>query len=281
MVEAKKIKEIENNKDIVSEYLFERGLSPKIMDNPRYESILWKLSNMIRKMNLSTNRVGLLSLLNSIISIDADGNLVMLEGEGPDNTIITSKYMYDSETEKLKRVRVESGEGGIPKVTTISVYNDDGIEEALGLQQLTAEGEYFSKTTRLENRIDVIKIERKWTRDGIDELLPDVYQQRIFWAALEDIFPNADDIDPFEIMHFNVLGTPDIYEDVPPVVQASLKDTEGRVIPFQEVKRQKIQSDYKINNKHYSRTNAFEKGLAKYLCVKDIELDDEQYIMYK
>ena len=41
--------ETEQNKHFLEEYLYERGISTEITENPRYDSILWKLSNLIRK----------------------------------------------------------------------------------------------------------------------------------------------------------------------------------------------------------------------------------------
>ena len=123
MLEKDKVETI-RNKDMIGEYLFERGVSSNIIENPRYESILWKLSNILRKMKLSYNVESAKSYLSSIISIEEDGSIILLEGEGPNNTIVSSKYMYDIADDKLKRLRVESKDG-IPNIQTISIYNDD------------------------------------------------------------------------------------------------------------------------------------------------------------
>lgn len=274
MLEKDKVETI-RNKDMIGEYLFERGLSSNIMENPRYESILWKLSNILRKMKLSYNIDSAKSYLSSIISIEEDGSIIILEGEGPNNTIVSSKYMYDIEDDKLKRLRVESRADGVPNIQTISIYNDDGIEESVGVEQNVENGKYFSKATRVKDRIDIIKIERLEQEGKKLQRLPDVYQKRAFWAALEDIDPDAETIDPYGIMHFDILGIPDIYVDLTPEENAKVAQDGGKIFPLPEAQRAKQLSDYKQNNDNYGRTKAFEKGVAKYLVVKDRIIDED------
>lgn len=274
MLEKDKVETI-RNKDMIGEYLFERGLSSNIMENPRYESILWKLSNILRKMKLSYNIDSAKSYLSSIISIEEDGSIIILEGEGPNNTIVSSKYMYDIEDDKLKRLRVESRADGVPNIQTISIYNDDGIEESVGVEQNVENGKYFSKATRVKDRIDIIKIERLEQEGKKLQRLPDVYQKRAFWAALEDIDPDAETIDPYGIMHFDILGIPDIYVDLTPEENARVAQDGGKIFPLPEEQRAKQLSDYKQNNDNYGRTKAFEKGVAKYLVVKDRIIDED------
>lgn len=274
MLEDKKA-ENTKNKNMVERYLREKGISSKIIANPRYETILCKLSNIIRKMKLTNREADAINFLNSIITIDDDGSFVMLEGEGPENTIVTSKYMYDEDDGKLKRFRVESRQDGIPNIQTISVYNKNGIEESLGLEQNIDRGKYFSKATRLPGRIDVIKIERAKQEGENLEKLADIYQKRAFWAALEDIEPEADSIDPYEIMHFNILGVPNIYVDVSEEENEIIQRNHGQINALSVDLREKQLSDYIQNNKHYGRTTAFEDGIAEYLnvTVRGIEFD--------
>jgi len=274
MLEDKKVETL-RNKEMISEYLYERGISSEIMDNPRYESILWKLSNMLRKMKLSSSIEGAKSFLNTITTIEPDGSIIILEGEGPEHTIVSSKYMYDTNSENLKRFRVESRADGVPNIQTISVYNDDGIEESLGLEQNIENGKFFSKATRVPNRIDIIKIESMRQEGENLERFPDVYQKRFFWAALEDIDPDAETIDPYDIMHFSIIGLPPIYEDLSLEEQRKVATDGGNIFALPEEHREKQLSDYKTNNEHYCRTKAFEKGVAKYLIVKDKTVEYE------
>lgn len=269
MVEDRKI-EIIRNKELLKEYFYERGLSFEIMDNPRYETILWKLGNMISKMGLSSDISKAISYVTNIIDIDADGNLIMTETGDLDKTIVTSKYEYDAQTEELKMFRVEMGPDSKILRKTISVYNEDGIEECLGTEQpLEDGGVYFSKATRLKNRIDVIQIQRMMKTEDNEERLTDVYQQRVFWAALEDIEPDLATVDPLEKEPLMKLGMPPIYQDLPVQVMQKISENGGNAYPLPESEREEQLKFYKETNEHYGRTKAFEKGIAKALIVKD------------
>lgn len=269
MVEDRKI-EIIRNKELLKEYFYERGLSFEIMDNPRYETILWKLGNMISKMGLSSDISKAISYVTNIIDIDADGNLIMTETGDLDKTIVTSKYEYDAQTEELKMFRVEMGPDSKILRKTISVYNEDGIEECLATEQpLEDGGVYFSKATRLKNRIDVIQIQRMMKTGDNEERLTDVYQQRVFWAALEDIEPDLATVDPLEKEPLMKLGMPPIYQDLPVQVMQKISENGGNAYPLPESEREEQLKFYKETNEHYGRTKVFEKGIAKALIVKD------------
>lgn len=269
MVEDRKI-EIIRNKELLKEYFYERGLSFEIMDNPRYETILWKLGNMISKMGLSSDISKAISYVTNIIDIDAEGNLIMTETGDLDKTIVTSKYEYDAQTEELKMFRVEMGPDSKILRKTISVYNEDSIEECLGTEQpLEDGGVYFSKATRLKNRIDVIQIQRMMKTEDNEERLTDVYQQRVFWAALEDIEPDLATVDPLEKEPLMKLGMPPIYQDLPVQVMQKISENGGNAYPLPESEREEQLKFYKETNEHYGRTKAFEKGIAKALIVKD------------
>lgn len=269
MIEDRKV-EIIRNKELLKEYFYERGLSSEIMDNPRYETILWSLGNTISKVGLSSKVPEAISYVSKIIDIDADGNLVMTETGDLGKTIVTSKYEYDTKTEKLKRFRVEMGPNNKMLRKTISIYNADGIEECLATEQPLEDGRvYFSKAVRLKNRIDVIQIQRMMKDGENEERLSDVYQQRIFWAALEDIEPDIATVDPLEKEILMKLGMPQIYQDLPIQVMQNLNDNGGNAYPLPESEREEQLKFYKETNEHYGRTKAFEKGIAKALIVKD------------
>lgn len=273
MFEQEKIETI-RNKELIEEHLFERGLSSEIMDNPRFDSILWKLSNIMRNMNISSNSEKCKALIDSIVTIESDGSIILIEGEGPENTIVSSKYIYDTEDEKLKRFRMESTPNGFVKTKTISIYNEDGIEESLGMEQNLEDGMYLSKATRVKDRIDVIKIERIQQNGQILNKLPEIYQIRLMWAGLEDISPDAETIDPFNRMNFNILGLPQIYRDLDSEELEMINITNNKILPLSEKDRQEQFDNYKRNNEYYGRTKAFVKGIAKYLSVKEKSLDD-------
>lgn len=83
--------ETEQNKHFLEEYLYERGISTEITENPRYDSILWKLSNLIRKSEYKAYTDNAKELMNSVVQIDEAGNIIMLEGLNRDRNLITSK----------------------------------------------------------------------------------------------------------------------------------------------------------------------------------------------
>lgn len=159
MLEDKRI-EVIRIKEYITEYLFGRGISTDLQDNPRYEAILWKLSNMIRKVSPKGFSDEAKQLLGSIINIGTDGSLIIIEGAGKNNTLVSSKYYFDRNDNKLKRLRLETAPGGKVNCMTIGTYNSDGIEVSLSTEQNTLIGKYMSRATREPNRIDLIKIER-------------------------------------------------------------------------------------------------------------------------
>lgn len=266
MLEDKKI-QIARNKEFVDEYLYERGLATTIADHPRYDSILWKLSNFIRKSNSLPYQNGAKDVLNSIVSIESNGDLVLCEGISPEYMLVTSKYYIDDSDEKLRRLRTETDKNGEIKIVALSLYNDDGIEEALATEQNTEYGKYFSKAVRLDNRPDIIKIERVKSEKGDLKRLEDIYQIRSFQAALEDIYPDREEIDPLDTMHFSILGLPPIYEDLPKDIMKIIKKRDGKITPLLEKQREEIFREYKKLNDMYGRTKAFEKGMKKVLVI--------------
>lgn len=265
--------ETEQNKHFLEEYLYERGISTQITENPRYDSILWKLSNVIRKSEFKAYTDSAKELMNSIVQIDESGNIIMLEGLNKEGNLLTSKYYIDNEDEALKRTRMETARGiKEPICVESSIYNDDGIEIMKETKQKIDDGIYFSRATRLENRIDMVKVERAEQKSNGDaSKLPDMYQIRCFQVGLEDIEPDMEEVDPLNVMGFGVLGMPPIYQDVSLDELKSLRDSNGKIMPLPEQYRYQVLEKYKELNKNYGRTKAFEKGIAKMLIVKDLE----------
>ena len=269
--------ETEQNKHFLEEYLYERGLSTQITENPRYDSILWKLSNLIRKSGFKSYTDKAKELINNIVQIDEAKSIIMLEGLNKEGNLITSKYYIDSEDEQLKRTKLETVRGSDkPLYVESSVYNDDGIEIMKETHQRTDDLIRFERITRLENRIDVIKIERaEQSVGGEITKLADMYKSRFFHVGIEDIEPEMEEIDPLNVMRFDILGMPPIYTDVSLEELSTLKDNDGRVMPLPEQCRQQKLEEYKRLNRDYSRTRAFEKGIAKMLIVKDRDLKQQ------
>lgn len=287
MLEDKKILGIQN-RQFIDEYLKRRGISQYILQNPRYQSILWKISNMLVKGNKKANSSETKELLDSILNFDDNGNIIFIEGVGKNSTLITCKYYIDELDGKLKQLRVvnnysetevdmcqsEYNVGEIENYKTVSEYNNDGLEECLSTEQATSYGKYFSKVTRFPNRPDIIKIERIEKIGDSLKRLDDVYQIRSFQVALEDIYPTRDEIDPFDTMHFSILGLPKIYIDLTMEEQSIILKNNGRLKPLPETERMERFKEYKRLNALYARTTAFEKGMAKALFVRNRDFNE-------
>lgn len=265
--EEKKL-EIIRIKEFVDQYLYERGISSYISEHPRYDSILWKLANFIRKAKCKSYSDEAKDLLSSIISIESNGSLILFDGISPEESIVTSKYYVDSTDDKLRRLRTEKDRNGNIQTVTINFYNDDGIEEILSTEQTTKKGKFFSKATRIPNRLDIIKIERVRSEKGDIKKLDDIYQRRTFLVGLEDIYPDIDEVDPLDTMHFSLIGMPPIYKDVAQDMQQTLKQNKGKLLPLIETQRQELLEEYKRLNEMYGRTRTFEKAMEKALAVK-------------
>ena len=98
-------------------------------------------------------------MLDEIVNLEKNNQVTFIEPTSLSNTVMASKYYIDPLDEKLKRMRLEKNEA--EEIKTISVYNDDGIEESILLEQTIGNTKkYFSITTRDPNRIDMIKIKR-------------------------------------------------------------------------------------------------------------------------
>ncbi len=270
MLEDKKIKSIQN-REFINEYLIKKGISHLIVKNPRYQSILWKLSNLLDKSNKRPFTDDAITFLDLITKIEEETIYFM---ESPKyGSIISNKYYIDNEDNKLKRLRIEKGP--YENISTISTYNEDGIEICLETKQILGYETYFSKTTRVPNRIDMIKIERlKKIKEQLIKL-EDVYQVRVRQFALEDINPDAEEIDPFDIMYFSISRVPEIYEDMSLKDQLIIEENQGKALPPLEQYRQKHLQVYKELNEQFGRTTSFEKGIAKLLLIKDKNLKKE------
>lgn len=279
MFEAEKIVSAQNI-EFLSEYLYQRGVAEQLVENPRYQSILWKLSNILRKSDIKAFSPEARKTLDSIIRVDEDGSITFIEGVLQNRSIVTCKYYFDESENKLKRIRSQKcvdenyimgnvfNSDKYDDYISVSTYNEDGIEESLAIEQTTYDGKYFSRSVRVPNRIDMIKVERYRQQKDNLKRLDDVYQIRSMQVALEDILPDAEDIDPFNTMHFDILGLPASYRDLSFEEQEVVSKMGGKILPLPEVERQRKFQVYKELNEKYGRTKIFEKGIAKAYLVK-------------
>lgn len=286
MFETEKIVSAQNI-EFLSEYLYERDVAEQLTENPRYQSILWKLSNILRKNEIKAFSPDARKTLDSIIRVDEDGSITFVEGFLQNRSVVTCKYYFDESENKIKRIRAQKcvdenyimgnvfNSDKYEDYISVSTYNENGIEESLAIEQTTSYGKYFSKSTRVPNRIDMIRIERYRQENEELKRLEDVYQIRSMQAALEDIEPDAEDIDPFNTMHFDILGLPAPYIDLDFEEQEVVSKMGGKILPLPEVERQRKFQIYKELNEKYGRTKAFEKGIAKAYLVKNQDMNRE------
>lgn len=263
MKENKKVLDIIAKRNI-DEQLRSQGVSRGIIDNPRYQGILSRIS----AMTLS-NRINEFSTM-----VDAEGNVVLTQSEN-NRPVLYMKYYIDENDGSLKRIKIEYDYRIRGNITKISTYNEDGIEEKMQLREEYGDETYLSETTRVEGRPDIIKIARISKKDEVKRL-SDVYQSRIFFAALEDIDPDEFDIDPLEVRPLAIAGKgsiPPIYMDISPEETDMLKEGIEPFLPDDE--RGKMLKEYKRTNKFYCRTTVFEKGIANMLDIDSRTIDDE------
>ena len=275
MLEDKKVNLI-RAKEAVDEYLYGRGFAGDIVEHPRYDSILTMLG--LKLLESGNRNYGLVAhdILDKIVYIERDIVLLILEGNGVDGTVITSKYYIDNqENDKLKRLRLEAKSPTEVVCATISTYNEDGIEESLSTEQTLDDGTiYFSRAERDLKRPDVIKIIRmKQVKDDLTKM-PEIYQLRTFMPALEDIYPDRTVVDPFDKMHFSILGMPEIYRNLTQDEVGLINMNGGKITPLSDKYREEQFGEYKRFNALYNRTKVFEKGLAKALNIDAKTIDD-------
>lgn len=261
-IAAKKIEDI-RNKEIIDKQLRGEGISPLIANNPRYQSILSRISYMM--MNEKKRK-------DFVVNVD-NGNVVLSQSSNG-KKIMGMKYYIDKKDNCLKRVKVEFNSLGEESIKTISNYDSDGIETCLLLdQRIDYDDRYLTKTTRLDARPDIIKIERIEQVGKDKKRLPDIYQSRIFWAAMEDIEPEAIDVDPFNTCFFDLYGFPPTYRDVSPLEVEVIQS--GILLSLPQKDREDQFKVYRQTNATFYRTTVFEEGIADLLDVDSRMIDDE------
>jgi hypothetical protein len=267
-LETKKIENIKNI-EFIKEYLKRTNLSSRIISHPRFDSILWKISSLIRKADVRAFSQEAINLLNSILVIKADGSISIFENKGKNAFVSSTKYYFNEEDMKLRKILCEPKIDGTEE-NWVSTYDEDGIEESLMLEQKWPNGsKYYAKTVRVPGRIDMIRIERIEEENGSRERMEDIYQLRTFCVAYEDINPGIDEIDPLDAIHMSLLGVPPIYRDLEPDELEVIEECDGEVFPLDDESKEKQLMDCIETNKFYGRTRKFEGAIAKYLDIED------------
>lgn len=271
-------KKLENsqNMQFAREYLSKTKFSQRIATHPRFDSILWKISSLMRKAGVKAFSEQGLSFLKSILVVAKDGSLVMLENKDRNDFVTSIKYYFDENDMTLKRIVCDKNHDD-SETTTISTYDDDGIEVSSMLEQRMVDGsKFYSNSTRVPSRINMINIQRISERNGERYVLADVMQIRSMAVAYEDLEPTADEIDPLDVVHLFAFGVPPLYRDLDKEELAIIKECDGEVFPLDEEHNVELLMDYIERNKFYGRSRKFEGALARYLDIEDRIQDGEQ-----
>jgi len=273
-LEAKKLENIRNI-EFIKEYLKKTNLSNRIISHPRFDSILWKISSLMRKAGVKAFSQEGINLLNSILIIKSDGSISIFENKGKNPFVSSTKYYFDENDMKLRRIYCEPKIDGTEE-NWVSTYDEEGMEENLMLEQKWPDGvKYYTNTTRVPDRIDMIKIERIEEKDGKRIRLEDFYQLRNFCVAYEDINPGVDEIDPLDAIHMSLLGVPHIYRDLEPDELEIIDKCDGEIFPLDDEYKEKQIMDCIETNKFYGRSRRFERAIARYLDIEDRLPTDE------
>lgn len=267
MMNMGSVEDNSNNLEFVRLYLLNSGLSTKIIEHPRFESIVWRVCSILRRSGFKAYSKEAMELLKSIVVVQKDGSIVIVENKPMKGVLNSVKYYYDESEKKLRRIICDSNQDGV-EITRINTYSDDGLEESLLIDQNCLDGiRYYSKTTRVPERIDMVMVERIEEVNGKKELLSPVYQIRTFCAAYEDIDPLADDIDPLDKIGFSFLGVPEIYRDLEEEELKVIGECDGEIFPLDDVNKEEQFASYVETNKFYGRTRAFENAVASFLSI--------------
>lgn len=267
--QSKKVLENIRNLEFINQYLEKTKISEKIKNHPRFESILWKISLLMRKAGVKAFSQDANTLLNSILIVQLDGSISIFENKLKTLIPNSIKYYWDSENMKLMKFSYVTSTDGA-EITSISSYDDEGIEENLVLEQKCVDGNrYYSNTMRIPNRIDMIKIARLQEIKEKATRLEDIYQIRISSVAFEDIDPDIDEIDPLDIRYLTFLGRPDIYRDLHPNELKIIEESNDEIFPLDDEHKEEQLIDYIETNKFYGRTRSFERAVARYLDIED------------
>lgn len=256
----------------VQEYLEQNRINPEIKRNPRFQSIIWHISVILKQQDLDFTQKEAVEWMQNNIKIGKQGEIMyMLSGKDgyypwdSSNSIQFVKYFCDEEG--LKRAVKEINEQGEETLNILSVYNQDGIEERQIVED--KERDYTCVFERIKNRPE---LRRAITYDKNEKDIRNIdYEKRVFWVALEDLNPNLVEVDPIGINPLLRVGGMLFYEEVSSIDKKQIQANRNQISPLPEVRREEQLQYYKSLNEKYHRTKAFELGMAKMLSVRNRE----------
>lgn len=257
----------------VQEYFEQNSVNIEIRRNPRFQSIIWHVSVMLKQQKINFAKKEAVEWIHDNIQIGEQGEIMYMLSEkdgyfplGSTRAIQFIKYFCDEEG--LKRGVKEINEKGHETLHIISNYNQDGIEEKQTIYD--KKSGYINVYERIKNRPELRRlVEYDQNKKMINSI---EYEKRIFWVALEDLNPNLIEVDPIGINPLLRFGGTPFYEEFSNEDKKQVENTRNRILPLTEKNREEQLQYYKRLNKHYCRTTAFEIGIAKMLSVKNKEL---------
>lgn len=265
--------EMMRSNHFVQEYLEQRGIAEKIKKNPRFQSIIWHISVMLKRQEIDFAGQEAVKWIQDNIKIGEQGKEIMYVISGKDryypsdsnmdSSIQFVKYFYDQEG--IKRA-VREMKGQEETLQILSKYNEDGIEEC----QKVDDQQHMFIIQRIKNRPELKGITEYDKKTG--KAVRIYYEKRFFWVALEDFAPNLIEVDPIETQPILKYGIPPFYEPFSTIDRQQIKLTRNQILPLPEKNREELLKNYKEANKQYHRTNVFEKGMAKMLKVGNREI---------
>ncbi len=255
----------------VQEYLEQREIAEEIKKNPRFQSIIWHISVMLKRQGIDFTQKEAVKWIQDNIKIGEQGKEIMYVISGEDGYYPTNfasrvqfiKYFCDQEG--MKREVAEVDEQGEQTLQILSKYNEDGIEESQFVEDKQSES--ISIVQRVENRPELKSIAEydKKTKQMINI----DYEKRFIWVALEDLSPNLIEADPMETNPLLKFGGKQFYQPFSSIDRKQIQLTGNRILPLPEINREEQLQYYKESNENYHRTKVFEKGIAKMLMVRD------------
>lgn len=255
----------------VEEYLEQKEIAPEIKRNPRYQSIIWHISVMLKRQGIDFTKEEAIKWIDENIKIGKQGEVLyaISESDGyyPINAapaIQFVKYFHDKDGMK-RMVKEVKEQGEERQFIIISNYNKDGIEES----QVVYDKYGISIVERVKNRPELKRIS---TYDKNEKEIKKIeHEQRILWVALEDLAPNKIEIDPIDIYPFLKNGSfgCHTYTGLSYEEEKHIQDAKYRILPLPQKNREEQLQDYKTLNERYHRTKVFELGIAKMLSVRN------------
>lgn len=198
----------------VQEYLEQRGVAEEIKRNPRFQSIVWHISVMLKREGIDFTEKKAVEWIQDNILIGKEGKEIMYvistkDGYYPSQIMPSApqfvKYFYDQEGMKRIVKEVRNGKEEEETILIFSRYNEDGIEE----WQRIEEKHCISTIQRVENRPELRVIE-EYDKER-EKILGVRYEKRFFWMGLEDFAPNLIEVDPLGVQPLFQYKLPPFY----------------------------------------------------------------------